>query len=512
MLNKDRKSWKEVRDQRRKENFVGRAEHLRIFKDNFVSDGPEYMVFSVTGEGGVGKSALLGQFENIVGLSDPKALVVTCDDRYFSPVSVMSNIAETLANADIRHKEFDERSKQYRDLQGEIARDPKAPHGAAELLGRGVTNLVIKSGRSIPGVNVLFEYVDERAAGETLSQLIDYGIKRWGNKDEVRLLRETDRVLTPLFVELIAKACEKHRLVLIFDVFEHTSQSLASWLLALFNFEYGEFDTSLSFVVAGRDPLEQHWTELSGAICHIALEPFTLDETRLYLTNQDITDDQLITQIHKDTEGLPVLIELLAATKPRLGVPLPDFSRDAVERFLQWTSQEDRRRVCLLAAVPRQFNLDILTTSAGSDVSTVFSWLAAQSFLRRDTERGWCYHEKVRGLMLRHLQGVSPKELRDAHARLAEYFRSEQVSLGLEEEEGYESELWRKWEYERVYHIINLQPDKNAHEAINACLHAFRWKWQVVAGIIKACQQVGHEQASSAIDAMAISLSRLYTA
>ena len=41
-----------------------------------------------------------------------------------------------------------------------------------------------------------------------------------------------------------------------------------------------------------------------------------LDETRLYLSNQDITDERLVTQIHSDTGGLPVLVELLAATKP----------------------------------------------------------------------------------------------------------------------------------------------------------------------------------------------------
>ena len=57
-------SWKKIRNQRRKENFVGRADQLRVFSDNYVrARCPNYMVFAVTGEGGVGKSTLLTQYE-----------------------------------------------------------------------------------------------------------------------------------------------------------------------------------------------------------------------------------------------------------------------------------------------------------------------------------------------------------------------------------------------------------------------------------------------------------------
>jgi hypothetical protein len=80
----------------------------------------------------------------------------------------------------------------------------------------------------------------------------------------------------------------------------------------------------------------------------------------VYLGNSGITDKDVLTQIFEATGGLPVLVELLAATKPQVGVPLPDISRDAVERFLQWTPDEQRRLAALLAAVPRQFNQDIL--------------------------------------------------------------------------------------------------------------------------------------------------------
>src|SRR5262249_45666637 len=152
--------------------------------------------------------------------------------------------------------------------------------------------------------------------------------------------------------------------------------------------KYGELDTNLTFIIAGRDPLEQHWTDLAGSICHIALEPFTFGETQCYLYKQRITDDRLITQIHEDTGGLPVLIELLAATKPQSGATLPDVSKDAVERFLLWVPQEGRRQAALLAAVPRYFNRDTLNAALGSDTTNIFNWLSTQSFVRRIAERG----------------------------------------------------------------------------------------------------------------------------
>src|SRR5258708_3473903 len=114
-----------------------------------------------------------------------------------------------------------------------------------------MTDFAIKSARRAPGVGVFVEYLDEQAAGEAAAQGIDYLINKWGNKDEVQLLREPERILTPLLIELLNKACEKQRVVLIFDVFERTQESLNPWLLKLLNSEYGEFDSRLIFVIGG---------------------------------------------------------------------------------------------------------------------------------------------------------------------------------------------------------------------------------------------------------------------
>src|SRR5262249_20653910 len=158
--------------------------------------------------------------------------------------------------------------------------------------------------------------------------------------------------------------------------------------------------------------------------------------------------------------------------------------------------QEDRRQAALLAAVPRQFNQDILNAALGRDAAADFGWISSQSYIRSNTERGLFYHEKLRELMLRHLRNTTPKLLADAHARLAEFFSMLQAELQLEGEEAYESEAWRKYECERVYHIVGTQPDRNKHEAVDSFFHAFRWKWGFAEEIAQVFLQSGRERGS----------------
>lgn len=506
-----KRSWQTVLDQRRKEFFVGRSEQLLVFSENYAGDIPNFMVFAVTGEGGVGKSTLLQQFMNEATSPLINAIVVNCDEKHDSSYLVMGHIANELASKyHIRHKEFDERYKKYRELREEIESDPKAPHGVIDLLAKGVTDFAIKSARAVPGVTPFLEGTNEKAAGETVAELFNYAISRWGNKDEVMLLREPERILTPLFLQLLSKACGDRRLVLMLDVFERTSESLTPWLLALFKFEFGEFDTNICFVIAGRDPLEQHWTELAGVVCYLTLEPFTPDETRFYLRNRGITNDRLVAQIHEDTGGLPVLIELLASTSPKADMPLPDVSKDAVERFLQWVSNEEHRNVALLAAIPRQFNRDLLSAALNRDASQSFSWLSTQSFVRRGMGRGWFYHDKVRELVLRYLRNTVPQDLSATHSRLAGYFSNALTGLNLNDKSAYESETWRKLECERVYHIICASTEQYQSEAVNAFLHSFRWHRVFADEIARACLQCGRESESQMMTELAGILSDIY--
>ncbi len=286
-------SWKTITDQRRKENFVGRTEQIRVFQENFLGDIPTYMVFSITGEGGVGKSTLLKRFGQIAQADEINANVVICDDRQAAPVEVMGYVAEQLAKRGLEHRPLVERYKKYREMRQQIESDPNAPRSVLDAVGHSVTNLALAGLRTVPGIGPLAGMVDSKAAGNVVADLMQYTASRWTNKDEVLLVREPEKVLTPLFVELLDQATQDQRLVIMLDVFERTGQLLSPWLLALFNSEYGELSAWLTFVLSGRDVLEQHWTEQAGNICHMRLEPFTVEETRVYLSNQGIVAETL---------------------------------------------------------------------------------------------------------------------------------------------------------------------------------------------------------------------------
>ncbi len=452
-----RRTWTNKLNEVRKNNFVGRQDEQRYFSDNFVKAEPDNLLYAVTGEGGVGKSTLLLQYEQLASSPSINAIVIRCDDSHTSPAAAMAFIAEHLRKEGFGHKEFDERLKTYRAARDEIENDPKAPRGALNMVVRGATDFAVKFARKTPGVSVFADYVDEKAAGEALSQGVNYVIDRWGNKDETRLVREPEQVLTPLFMKLLGDVCAKRKIVLMFDVFERTADALEPWLHALLTGGFGEVELNATFVIGGRDALDQRWTSLAGAICYVALEPFTFEETQDYLARQDITDAPLVQQIYDDTNGLPVLVELLASRKPQPGQPLPDISGDAVERFLSWIPDEGQRRAVLLAAVPRQFNRDVLSAAWGNDATSQFAWLASREL--RPNQHG------ARRVLPREGARADAAALAPNHTRrtrwhsraIVRVLRIAAGQAGTTGKAAYDSESWRGFEQGRVYHALSQQ-------------------------------------------------------
>lgn len=488
------RSWKKELETRNIDVFVGRENYLSEFSSNFVTDQPRYLLFSVTGEGGVGKSTLLRQFESLAKSprQDISAIVICCDEEYISPSSVMNHVAEVLKTQKISNESFSERNKTYQKLLQDIEGDAKAPRSVLNMVLRGTTDFVIKTAKKAPGISVIAEHVDEKEAGDVVIDTADYLINRFSNKDELQLIKSPEKILTPLFIDLINEAVTKHRLILTFDTFERTKDYLSNWLLDLLSSEFGDFDTRITFVISGRDPLDQQWTKLSASTCHIQLEPFTLDETKAYLARQNVTDEHLINQIYDDTSGLPVLVELLASRHPQPDIPLPDISKDAVTRFLQWISDPEQRRVAVFSAIPHTFNKNILSTLLDKDSSSEFDWLISQSFVRSKRNTGYYYHEKVRELILRHLYLTSPKQLALAHERLSEYFASRVNDPAMNTTTN-QGDVWIRLKCEYFYHYSLANLEQAGQYLTHEFLYALRRSYKFALIIKKLIKELCRE-------------------
>ncbi len=489
------------------ENFIGRADKLNVFRENFLGERPRWMALSVTGEGGVGKTTLLRQFIRMAETGEIEASMLYCDDRQMTPADLMGFVAHELHNKfNVINREFDDHYSKYCKQREQADKDPNAPDGLLDLGVHLAADVAADGLSRVPGLGSMGSEKAKADAGDVISKAAQYFFPRSSKKES-----ESEQTLIPPFIQLLNEAASQKRLVILLDVFEQTGRPLSPWLLDLFTAHYQEISARVSFVISGRDPLEQHWTALGKRLVRLALEPFELKETREYLINRNITDETLIEQIHRDTAGLPVLVELLAATDPQPGRPLPDISKNAVDRFLQWTPA-DRREIALLAAIPRQFNQDILAILLGADAPRLFEWLSERGYIRSDSQRGWFYHEKVRELMLRYQKNRSPDELEKKHGLLADHFAKCQAELNLEQRKAYQSPAWRSLELERIYHRASTAPEQSGEDVLNSFLAAFLYHWRFAGEVVRSIQQVAQDGHVAPLETLATRLDSLITA
>jgi len=115
--------------------------------------------------------------------------------------------------------------------------------------------------------------------------------------------------------------------------------------------------------IAGRDKLDRNlWASYERLLARISLELFTDEETRAYLSDKGITDEQMVKVILDHSERLPLLVATLAAQAPKSPEKMGDYSGKAVASFLKWVDDPYHSQVALDAALPRRLNADVLTT------------------------------------------------------------------------------------------------------------------------------------------------------
>ena len=292
---KQRKSFQDILKQRQQKSFVGREEQINLFRRNLElspENDQRRFIFSVFGQGGVGKTTLLGQFRKIA--EENNFVPALSNDEERSVSQVMARLALELEKLGHKLDKFSERYKVYRQKKQELESDPEAPQGFSAFLGQAVAKGGLKLAKQVPVAGAAMDFVDADAFASQAGEWTSFVAKKLTNKDEVRLIQEPVEVLTPLFLKEIGEVADNYDIAFFFDTYERTDEFLDSWLLDIFDGRYGDIPANILFIIAGRQELDKnHWANYEGLIARFPLEPFTAEEAREYLARKGITDDQV---------------------------------------------------------------------------------------------------------------------------------------------------------------------------------------------------------------------------
>ncbi|MDX2230064.1 MAG: hypothetical protein NW220_10525 [Leptolyngbyaceae cyanobacterium bins.349] len=414
----------------------------------------------------MGKSTLLRQYRKIA--EDVQLATALTSDAETSVPEALGRLADQFESAGRKLSQFGDRYKLYRQKKQELESDPDAPQGFSAFMGKSIAKAGLGLAKQVPGSGAVTPFIDEEAFTSQAGEWASYVAKKLGNKDDVQLVNEPVEVLTPLFLQDLGKIAEKSAPVLFFDTYERTSSFLDAWLRELLEGRHGNLPANLLLVIAGRDELDQNlWAEYEGAIARFPLNPFTNEEAIQYLHRKGITNDKIIEVILHLSGCLPLLVTTLAATSPNDPSQIGDPSETAVERFLQWIDDPQKRQVAIDAALPRLLNRDIIAVFQGEDTADdLFHWLKSMPFVEQRPD-GWAYHDIARTQMLRYKRRFSPQSWSELHGKLATYYDTQRTNLQLDEKNQWADATWQTHSLNDLYHRLCASPRTQIYKALN---------------------------------------------
>jgi tetratricopeptide (TPR) repeat protein len=485
--------------------FIGRETYLEQFRHNsdLNPNDPAYRnIFDIFGQDGVGKSWLMRKFRSIANENRfPTALV---DLEVDDVPHAMGRIAEQFEEQGHALKDFGARNRDFLEKLEEIHTDPNAPKGGA-LIGRVLGRVGLAAAGAGVGAaagplgavgGLVLGALPEEELVSYAGEITGYLAKKFRKTDDVLLMKEPTRILTPLFLSDLMKLQTDVTPMVFFDTFERTAGFLDRWLRDVLAGVYGEMPEDMVISIAGRyelgkgprdDPRHAGrypWSEFHDFIARMPLEPFTEKEAREFLHNKGISDKAIVAAILEKSQHLPQFLNLLAEASPADASEVGDLSGSAVDLILQWVNDPAKREAALMGAISRTLNKDVLALLVGDAAAAeAFQWLTQQPFVEDRGPDGWAYDRLVREMMLHHQRRVSHKDWASAHEKLTKYYEKRRDDLGLDAAAGREDENWQVFDIERLYHRLSEAPSGNLKDvlqgflfAVDAHLHyARRW-------------------------------------
>ncbi|MFG2588131.1 tetratricopeptide repeat protein [Streptomyces sp. NPDC048438] len=486
-----RPTRQEVNRRHERSGFVGRRGELAVFRETFARDPEEAdfpFLFHVRGNGGVGKSTLVRQWEST---AREQSTVVTAfvDDEVHDAVEAMEAVSARLGRQGHPLKRFDKQLATYRQRRHQAesavpAPQPDPPGGQAAPAASPSSTVAAQVGLvglgMVPGVGAFVGAVDPQQVALGADRVRAALNMRLRSHDDVRLVMDPVAVLAPVFLEDLAEVAERcERVVLFFDVYERTGPVLDAWLHDIvFGEEYGGLPVNVQVVLSGRLRLDARvWGDRLGQVTEVRLEVFTEEEARTLLATHGVTDEPSVDLVLRLSGRLPLLVDMLARSDASSGDSFGDPSETAVERFLKWEPDARRREAALACALPLQIDEDVYRAAVPEAAADDYPWLRGLAFV--STQAGRCrYHDVVRAAMLRLQRGRSPARWQQAHTRLADVF--ERWRLGAESDLGtaagtftcWEDAVWREHRLNETYHRLCANHRTALPDALHQAVHA----------------------------------------
>lgn len=418
------------------EEFYTDAEHARQVFDTLLTAAelPRYLLI-VHGVGGIGKSTLLKMYRLACCRRHvPVALIGGEDTR--SSLDVLASWAGDLGRSRVKLPTFSKTSERYRALQAKVeARIQKANEvlqGAASELGKaGVKVAVEMAASTIPVAGPLAAALGGAGAEAAINWL--RGILK---KPDLDLYLDPAQQLTDDFVDDLAHAAQRRRLVLMIDTYEQMA-AMDGWICDLAR----RLPPNVLLVVAGRaiPDWERDWPGWMARAEIAALEEMAPDDQRTLVHRYygclcgGEPDPKQVEAIVEFARGLPLAVTTVVRLWVKHGVEdlgevRPQVVADLAERLLEGVPA-DMRPALEAAAVLRFFNADSLRALIDrGDADALYAELKRWPFIRPRHE-GLAVHDTMREVMNQALAERTRAGFCALNERAAAYYKTRQAEM-----------------------------------------------------------------------------------
>ncbi|HEU5379561.1 MAG TPA: tetratricopeptide repeat protein [Ktedonobacteraceae bacterium] len=457
--------------------FRDRDELVRYFRSTILEPPkPAHNIIAIWGPDGLGKSTLLSHFINEASTLPLRdyCIAAMVNYRHTSPPIIMGEFAEQLRRhghalplfeRGLRTSTDSERASQLKSSQetARILRFQRLLTSTRAFFERlPLLNKLPGNRRKNTALALPEEFPTRNMLGSSNPLLQEVLLTQAFVKDLNQLTRAFVRVKSD-------ESRRERRIILFFDAFEHLPRSTVSWFLNRFLVQM--ISNQVVLVLAGTEPIDpkiaddpRHWSNYEAALENISLHPLSPDQTRAYLAEKGITEDDLVAQVWGDSQGIPIKVDILA-TQLKLDSQAPG----TIEHKL----------VLHAALFSRPFIEDDLAAFRfipSASQPTLFQWLTSLPFAHKTLSGRYNYHKLAREQFGTHFYNSYPEEYMNARRELAAYYRRllDDKFPETSDQTFYTSPGWLELKLALAYQWF-LAPEKTNHvRALLQVLHAYQ--------------------------------------